>query len=103
LKQARQRAPRRFSKDGARSSLPQYRQTNFSALAAARDDSGGRRASLLFFEGNASIGVAATSLLFAFMWFSFSGRRFGANRLSPALIFLSRRHGKAPLLAHTGT
>jgi hypothetical protein len=40
LKQARQRASRRFLKDGARSSLPQYLQTSFSALDLARDDRG---------------------------------------------------------------
>jgi hypothetical protein len=42
LKQARQRASRRFLKDGARSSLPQYRQTKLSELEAARDDRAGR-------------------------------------------------------------
>jgi hypothetical protein len=43
LKQVRQRASPLFLKDGARSSLPQYLQTSFSALDAARDDRGGRR------------------------------------------------------------
>jgi hypothetical protein len=37
LKQARQRASRRFLNNGARSSLPQYRQTNGSILEAVRD------------------------------------------------------------------
>jgi len=66
LKQARHRASRRFLKDGARSLLPQYRQTNFSALAAACDDRGGRRAAFLGFEGSAGVGVAATGLVSVF-------------------------------------
>jgi hypothetical protein len=40
LKQARQRASRRFLKEGAKSSLPQYRQTSFSVLDVDRDDRG---------------------------------------------------------------
>jgi hypothetical protein len=40
LKQARQRASRRFLKDGARSSLPQYLHTSFSAADTFRDDRG---------------------------------------------------------------
>jgi len=50
LKQARQRASRRFLNDGARSSLPQYRQTSFSALDASLDDRRDARATLLVFE-----------------------------------------------------
>jgi hypothetical protein len=64
LKQARQRASRLFLKDGARSSLPQYLQTNFSALDAARDDPSGRCAALLVFEGIVPFGLAATAFFF---------------------------------------
>jgi len=53
-------------KDGARSSLPQYRQTKITALAAARDDRGGRRAAFLGFEGSAGVGVAVTGLVSVF-------------------------------------
>jgi hypothetical protein len=45
--------------DGARSSLPQYLHTNFSALDAALDDRNGRRAACLVFEGGAAFGLAA--------------------------------------------
>ncbi|MBF6567713.1 MAG: hypothetical protein IVW54_02415 [Candidatus Binataceae bacterium] len=56
MKQARQRASRRFLKDGARSSLPQYRQTSFSVLAAARDDRGGRGEAFVAFAERAAFG-----------------------------------------------
>ena len=49
--QARHRASRRFLNDGARSSLPQYLQTSFSALVADRDLSAG---ALLAFEVGAA-------------------------------------------------
>jgi hypothetical protein len=65
LKQARHRASRLFLKEGARSSLPQYLQTNFSALDAARDDRHGRRAAFLVFEARAAFGLAATVFFFA--------------------------------------
>jgi len=72
LKQARHRASRRFLNDGARSSLPQYLQTNFSAADAARGDCGGRRAAFPLFEGTTVFALAlsaapAASLLFVFM------------------------------------
>jgi hypothetical protein len=56
LKQARHRASRRFLKDGARSSLPQYLQTSFSAPLIDRDvcDPG-----FLAFEVRAAFGSAA--------------------------------------------
>jgi len=78
LKQARHRVSRRFLNDGARSSLPQYLQTNLSTLVAARDDCG-RRAAFLGFEGSAGVGATATGLAFAFISFSFSGRGFSAT------------------------
>jgi hypothetical protein len=59
LKQARQRASRLFLKDGARSSLPQYLQTSFSALDPARDDRGGHRGTFSFFLAGADFGLAA--------------------------------------------
>jgi hypothetical protein len=40
LKQARHLASRRFLKDGARSLLPQYRQSSFSGLLADWDRRG---------------------------------------------------------------
>jgi hypothetical protein len=63
LKQARQRASRLFLKDGARSSLPQYLQTNFLALNA-RDDPSGRCAAFLVFERIVAFGLAATAFFF---------------------------------------
>jgi hypothetical protein len=63
LKQARQRVSRLLMKDGARSSLPQYRQTNFSAVDVARADCGGRREALLVFTGCAGFCLAATAFL----------------------------------------
>jgi hypothetical protein len=60
LKQARHRASRRFLNDGARSSLPQYRQTNLSALEAARDERGG----FVFFEARAAFGLPLAAGLF---------------------------------------
>jgi hypothetical protein len=59
LKQARQRASRRFLNDGARSSLPQYLHTNFSELDATLDDRAGCRTAFLVFEGGAAFGLAA--------------------------------------------
>jgi hypothetical protein len=79
LKQARHRASRLFLNEGARSSLPQYLQTSFSALDTARDDCADRRAAFLVFERSASFGLAATSLVFVITLISFSGRRFGAT------------------------
>jgi hypothetical protein len=49
LKQARHRTSRLFLKDGAKSSLPQYLQTSFSVLDAARDDRVGRRGAFVVF------------------------------------------------------
>ena len=62
LKQARQRASRRFLKDGAKSSLPQYRQTSFSAPAVDRDDRG---ESVEAFARRAAFGAAPTAFSFA--------------------------------------
>jgi hypothetical protein len=62
LKHARQRASRRFLKDGARSSLPQYRQTSFSVLDVDRD---GRGESFGAFAGRAAFGAAPTAFFFA--------------------------------------
>jgi hypothetical protein len=62
LKQARQRASRRFLKDGARSSLPQYRQTTFSAPDVDRDDRG---ESVEAFARRAAFGAAPTAFFFA--------------------------------------
>jgi hypothetical protein len=86
--------------DGARSSLPQYRQINFSPSGFARDDCGGRPAAFLVFGAGAPFGLAARS----FSWrkltprwrsilpqsvqfrcssrFSFSGRDFGVPAVS---------------------
>jgi hypothetical protein len=50
--------------DGAKSSLPQYRQTSFPTLLAGRS---GRRAGFPGFAGTAAVGSVATSLVFAFM------------------------------------
>jgi hypothetical protein len=61
LKQARQRASRRFLKDGARSSLPQYRHTSFSALDPARDDRGEAFAVV---AARAAFGLAPTARFF---------------------------------------
>jgi hypothetical protein len=49
VKQARHRASRRFLNDGARSSLPQYRQTSFPVTDAAFDDRSGHRGVLVAF------------------------------------------------------
>jgi len=65
LKQARQRASRLFLKDGARSSLPQYRQISFSALDATRDDRRGRCGAFLVFAARAAFGAAPTAFFFA--------------------------------------
>jgi hypothetical protein len=61
LKQARQRASRRFLKDGARSSLPQYLQTSFSVLDPARDDRGEAFAVV---AARAAFGLAPTARFF---------------------------------------
>jgi hypothetical protein len=55
LKQERQRASRRFLKEGARSSLRQYRQTNFSLLAAVRVRCDRCWAALLVMEEDATL------------------------------------------------
>jgi hypothetical protein len=65
LKQARHRASRRFLKDGAMSSLPQYRQITFSVLVAARDDRAGRRGVSAVFVARATFGLAPTACFFA--------------------------------------
>jgi hypothetical protein len=65
LKQARQRASRLLLNDGARSSLPQYRQINFSPSGFARDDRGGRPAAFLVFEAGAPFGLAAAVFFLA--------------------------------------
>jgi hypothetical protein len=62
LKQARHRASRLFLKEGARSSLPQYLQTSFSVLDAARDDRGG---AFMIFAAGAAFGLAPTACFFA--------------------------------------
>jgi hypothetical protein len=64
LKQARHRASRLFLNEGARSSLPQYRQTSFSVLDAARDDRGGRRRAFVVFVARAAFGAASTAFFF---------------------------------------
>jgi hypothetical protein len=61
LKHARHLASRLFLKDGARSSLPQYRQTNFSALDGIRDDP---RATFLVFEAEVPRGLRETRSFF---------------------------------------
>jgi hypothetical protein len=93
LKQARQRASRLFLNDGARSSLPQYRQTSFSALAAERD---ARGRPLLLAEVAAVFGCVARGLVFAFMWFSFSGRGFGATGRREHTLLWSADMGRRP-------
>ena len=60
LKQARHRASRLFLKDGARSSLPQDRQTSFSALAADRNV---RVLAFLAFEVRIAFALAATGFV----------------------------------------
>jgi hypothetical protein len=65
LKQARQRASRLFLNEGATSSLPQYRQINFSAFCFARDDRDGRLAAFLVFEAGAPFGLAAAVFFLA--------------------------------------
>jgi len=61
LKQARQRASRRFLKEGVRSSLPQYRQTSFSVMLVDSDDRG---ESFVAFAGRAVFGAAPTAFFF---------------------------------------
>jgi hypothetical protein len=56
---------RLFLNDGARSSLPQYRQINFSPFGFARDDCGGRPAAFLVFEAGAPFGLAAAVFFLA--------------------------------------
>jgi hypothetical protein len=62
LKQARQRASRRFLKEGARSSLPQYRQISFSVLDVNLDDRG---ESFGAFAGRAAFDAVPTAFFFA--------------------------------------
>jgi hypothetical protein len=64
LKQARQRASRLFLKDGARSSLPQYLQTSFSVLDAARDDRGGRPGAFVVFAARVAFGLPPIACFF---------------------------------------
>jgi hypothetical protein len=64
LKQARQRVSRRFLNDGARSSLPQYRQINFSLLGLAPEDRIGRGTTFLIFERGVPFGLAAAVFFF---------------------------------------
>jgi hypothetical protein len=64
LKQARQRASRRFLKDGARSSLPQYRQTTFSEVVAARDDRADRCGVFVVFAARATFGLIRADCFF---------------------------------------
>jgi len=64
LKQARQRASRRFLKDGTRSSFPQYRQISFSKLEAARDDRAGRCGVFVVFVARASFGLIRADCFF---------------------------------------
>ena len=66
--QARHQSSRIFLKYGARSSLPQYRQTNFSVFDAALDDCGGRREAFLVAAfGLALTPAAVATLLFVLM------------------------------------
>jgi hypothetical protein len=65
LKQARHRASRLFSKDGARSSLPQYLQISFSAVDSDRDNRGDRDETFLVFEDSAAFGLAALAFFLA--------------------------------------
>jgi hypothetical protein len=51
--------------DGARSSLPQYRQINFWSFGFARDDRGGRPAAFLIFEAGVPFGLAAAVFFLA--------------------------------------
>jgi hypothetical protein len=64
LKQARHRASRLFMKDGARSSLPQYLQSSFCVLDAARDDRDGRCGTFVVFAARAAFGLAPTAFFF---------------------------------------
>jgi hypothetical protein len=64
LKQARQRVSRRFLKDGARSSLPQYRQTKLSELEAARDDRAGCCGAFVVFVARATFGLIRADCFF---------------------------------------
>jgi hypothetical protein len=52
-------------KDGARSSLPQYLQTSFSALDAARDDCGDRCGAFVVLAAPPAFGLAPTAGFFA--------------------------------------
>jgi hypothetical protein len=61
LKQARHLASRRFLKDGARSLLPQYRQSSFSGLLADWDRRG--LAALV-----AMVGATFASRAAGFVW-----------------------------------
>jgi hypothetical protein len=70
--------------------------TSFSALDAARDDRGGRRASFLCFADCAGVGVAGRDLVFAFTWFSFSGRGFGATGRREHTLLCSADMGRRP-------
>jgi hypothetical protein len=65
LKHSRQRASRRFLNDGARSSLPQYRQSNFSPFDFAPNDRGGRGVAFRVFGGGAPFRFAAAVFFFA--------------------------------------
>ncbi|HUO04088.1 MAG TPA: hypothetical protein VMU16_02715 [Candidatus Binataceae bacterium] len=72
MKQARHRASRRFLKDGARSSLPQYLQTNFSAFAVPFGGCGVRRADFFVSDGGVAFRVVVSptpdmGFVFAFM------------------------------------
>src|ERR1700738_3009521 len=60
-----QRASRLLLNDGARSSLPQYRQINFSPFGFAGDDRGGRVAAFLVFEAGPPFGLAAAVFFLA--------------------------------------
>jgi hypothetical protein len=74
LKQARQRASRLFWNDGARSSLPQYLQSNFGCL----DERAGRPGVFLIRFALAVFGLAAADL--------FPVELFGSPLSAPAII-----------------
>jgi hypothetical protein len=52
-------------KDGARSSLPQYRQTSISVLDAAGDDRGGCCGAVVVFVARAAFDAAPPAFFFA--------------------------------------
>ena len=74
---------RLFLKDGERSLLPQYLQTNFSPLDGLRDD---RSATFLVFEADAPRGWIAMSSFFVAADSSSTDGRLGGPVLPPLLL-----------------